>query len=221
MAWNLTVKTPPATEPITLTEAKAHLRVDFTDDDTYITSLITAARTMLEWTYDRALVTQTLVLGLDRFATPGWTPSWQAGWSPQLMGTYSSLPTFSIIELRPPVQAINAITYLDGTATLQTLDPTRYVLDKSESGRVFPAFNKIWPVTAYMPGAVSIEFVAGHGNAAAVPENMKSAIKLILGDLYENREQSVIEPRVSAAVELPLGVDELMAPWDRRRAMVR
>lgn len=35
-------------EPVTLEEAKAHLRVEFDDDDTYITALISAAREYVE-----------------------------------------------------------------------------------------------------------------------------------------------------------------------------
>ena len=220
MAWNLTVKTQPATEPITLTEAKAHLRVDFTDDDTYISGLISVARSTLEWAYDRAFITQTLVLTLDRFVQPATPlPSWGAGavavsgWGPAgtQWGWYA--PTWSVIELRPPVQQINAITYVDPTGATQTLDPTKYTLTKSEPGRVFPSLNNVWPVTALQPGAASIEFVAGYTSEANIPAAQLQAMKLILADLYEHREQSTIEPRISTAVELPYGVQELMAPW--------
>ncbi|MBV9418770.1 MAG: phage head-tail connector protein, partial [Alphaproteobacteria bacterium] len=37
---SLQLTTPPATEPITLAEAKTHLKVDTTDDDALITRLI-------------------------------------------------------------------------------------------------------------------------------------------------------------------------------------
>ena len=220
MAWNLTVKTAPTTLPITLAEAKAHLRVDFGDDDTYITALIGAAQSTLEWTYDRALMTQTLVLTLDRFVQPATPlPSWGAGtvaisgWGPAgtQWGWYA--PTWSVIELRPPVQQINAVTYVDPTGATQTLDPTKYTLTKSEPGRVFPSLNNVWPVTALQPGAVSIEFVTGYTSESNIPAAQLQALKLILGDLYEHREQSVIETRVSTAVELPFGVEELMAPY--------
>jgi peptide/nickel transport system permease protein len=52
--------TAPASEPITLTEAKAHLRVDFDDDDTLITAMIAAARGYVEEHCNRALLTQTV-----------------------------------------------------------------------------------------------------------------------------------------------------------------
>ena len=51
---SLTRQTPPAVEPVTVAEAKAHLRVDISDDDTYIGTLITAAREWCEEYLDRS-----------------------------------------------------------------------------------------------------------------------------------------------------------------------
>ena len=61
----LNLITPPAVEPVTLADAKAHLKVDTTDDDALITALITAARARAEWHTGRALITQSWTLWLD------------------------------------------------------------------------------------------------------------------------------------------------------------
>jgi uncharacterized phiE125 gp8 family phage protein len=93
--------TPPASEPVTLAEAKSHLRVDLNDDDTLINALITAARQMAEEYTRRAFITQT----------------WEATFLPL------GVPYRGIRLSRPPVQQIVSIT-VDG----QTLDPTKYEL---------------------------------------------------------------------------------------------
>ena len=53
----LQLVTPPAEEPVSLAEARLHLRVDFTDDDALITSLIAAARQAAETLTGRQFVT--------------------------------------------------------------------------------------------------------------------------------------------------------------------
>ena len=63
----LTLVTAPASEPVSLTEAKAHLRLDSADDDSLITALIRSARETAEAHMRRALVSQTWRLSLDRF----------------------------------------------------------------------------------------------------------------------------------------------------------
>jgi len=68
---SLTLNTPPAAEPVTLADAKAHLKVDSTDDDALIASLITAARARAEWHTGRALVTQSWTLWLDAWPQRG------------------------------------------------------------------------------------------------------------------------------------------------------
>lgn len=54
--------TPPIAEPITLTDAKDYLNVDFASKDTLITRLITDARRYAENLLHRSLVTQTIQL---------------------------------------------------------------------------------------------------------------------------------------------------------------
>src|SRR5690242_18545156 len=103
---NIKVITPPTSEPITLEEAKLHLRVDGVDDDTLITMLITAAREEVERLSFHALMTQTLELILDvwpydKSVFPGW-------------------PYGKIKIPRPPLQSVTSLTYKDSTGATTT-----------------------------------------------------------------------------------------------------
>ena len=165
------LKTAPAKEPMTLQEAKDHLRVTFTDDDAYIDPLIPAARKEAEDYMERALVTQTWELFLDKFPKTSSEP---------------------ILVPRPPLISITSIKYIDGDGAEQTWANTEYKVDeKAAPGRIFPAFDKTWPTPRLEANAVTIEFQAGYGpNAQDVQQNIAHALKLILTDWYENRDGS-------------------------------
>jgi hypothetical protein len=53
------------TEPVSLTDAKAWLRVDYTDDDTLITAMIKSARQSIEHFTNRALVPKDISLNAE------------------------------------------------------------------------------------------------------------------------------------------------------------
>jgi uncharacterized phiE125 gp8 family phage protein len=160
-----TLVTAPTTEPVTLDELKAQVRAEGSDEDAYLTSLIAAARQLVEVQTRRALITQTWRLTLDYF--PGGT-----------------------IDLtKVPVQSITSVVYDDTAGTAQTLSASDYVLDAdAEPARLYPAYSLIWPTTRAMPKSVRVTFVAGYGAASAVPQWAKHAILLTAAHWWMNRE---------------------------------
>ena len=188
----------PTTEPITAAEAKLHLRVDIGDDDALIDTLIVAARDQAEVFTGRQLITATWVYKIDRFPNPNMRPR-GGSWVSEIR-----LP-------RPPLITVGSITYLDGDAALQTLSTDVYAVDvATEPGRVTLKWNQSWPATQDIQDAVTVTFNAGYGTATAVPSDIKAAIKMLVGNLYENREATT---DISLAA-VPMAVESLL--WGRR-----
>src|SRR5688500_11691380 len=113
----LTRTAPPGTEPVTLDEAKAHLRVTTADDNTLITALIAAARQLVEDFTNRSLITQTWEWRLDAF--PSWT----------------------LCVPQAPLVSVTSIQYVDPSGVTQVLANTEYLVDaQSQPGRITPAY---------------------------------------------------------------------------------
>ncbi len=184
---SITVKTPPAKSPISLAEAKLHCRVDedITKDDSLIRSYIKAATENAEAITRRQFITATYELRLDRFP--------------------------AVIQFpRPPLWDVISVKYYDTDEAEQTLDESVYMMDEySTIGRITPAPGESWPGVGETIPTITIEFQAGYGDRDAVPEDIKSAIKLIVGHLYEHRETVLVG--VSGSV-VPRGADDLLAP---------
>lgn len=184
----LQLVTPPSGEPVSLAEAKLHLRVDVDDDDALISSLIATARQAAETLTGRQLISARWKLVLDAF------------------------PWGEILLAKCPVQSIVSIQYLDMNGLSQMLPSSDYVVDTAcEPARITPVFGKTWPPTLPQIGAVTVTFDAGYGAASAVPEGLKSWIKLRVGSLYAHREEMSILMR-GRIDPLPF-VDGLLDPY--------
>ena len=134
---------PANLSTVTLAEAKAHCRVDHSDEDAWFGIAIAAATAKAEHELGRALITQT----------------WEA--------VYDAFPAGGIELGRPTVQSIVSVKYLDGTGTEQTISSTGYVLDPDMlPGFVLPAAASAWPSAADAVNAVRVRFVQGWSSAS-------------------------------------------------------
>ena len=186
----INVTAHPAEEPVTLAEAKLHCRVDVDADDNLISSLITVARQYCETFTGRAFVTQTI-----QYDLPSW-PSRRAIFLP-----------------RPPVQSVSSVTWWDTEGNDTTLTAgTDYLVDTApQPALVLLPNGEQWPTERLYPvHPIRVEYIAGYGDASTVPEYLKSAIKLCVGNWYENREEVL----PAGHKELPLGVKALL--WQER-----
>jgi uncharacterized phiE125 gp8 family phage protein len=164
--------TAPIEEPVDLDEVKAQLRVDGTTEDTHLDRLRIAARNYIERTVlNRALVTQT----------------WDCYLQDWPLNNYIEIPL-------PPLVSITSIKYTDYLGVESTFASTNYMLDiQAEPGRVYLKWDKSWPsVSLQVVNGIVIRFVAGYGAASAVPEDIKQAILLNIGSMYENRENNMV-----------------------------
>jgi uncharacterized phiE125 gp8 family phage protein len=179
-------------EPVSVTEAKLHCRVDITEDDALIGSLIMAARQYAEEIAGRAFISQTWDYILDQF--PGCD---------------------RIVLPRPPLISISSVKYtLYESGATSTFSASSYFADTyAEPGAVILKPGYDWPGDALYPAnGVQVRYVAGYGSAGAnVPQPIRQAILLMVGAYYENREAFMVTGAVPK--ELPMGVEALLWPY--------
>jgi uncharacterized phiE125 gp8 family phage protein len=192
---SLTLITAPTVTPLSLVEAKQHLRVSHTDDDAIIQIYIQAATAYVDGKdgfLGRALVTQVWQLTLDAF------------------------PTDEIKIPLPPLQSIVSVQYDDPSGATLAVSALDFDVDTdSEPGWVVPNASFNWPTTLDAINAVRIQFTAGYlpnsdsppNYTANVPFNIKAGLLLIIGNLYENREDNVAGLVIN---KMPFGAEMLL-----------
>jgi len=178
----------PAEEPVTLAEAKAWLKVDGADEDALIATLITAARLHLESVTGRALLTQSWRLVLD---------AWPAAGEVQLPVA--------------PLSALTAIRAFDEDGDEHTIGLAQFLVEAGGA----PARLVLPPTVAGMPVlrqrfGIEIDYVAGFGEAADVPQELKQALLVLVAHWFEHRDAVVI---AGSGAVIPFGFDRLIAPW--------
>jgi hypothetical protein len=197
-------------EPITLTEAKAHLRVDINNDDDLIASLITAARLVAEVRLRMTLLQTTYDAYFDQF------PASSNGYFNRVIRQMGPNPSWlpngsGIIDLpKRPLVSVASVKYYDSTGTLTTYPTQNYFVSTGLGSRVQPLVGQVWPVVRPQVDGVVIRFTAGYATASQIPANIKAACKLMLGTWYEIRE----EVSDSAIYPVPQTVDLLLAASD-------
>jgi uncharacterized phiE125 gp8 family phage protein len=169
MHYSLRLLTDPLVEPLTLDEAKKHCRVDHDDEDELIQADIATAREQCEAQTGRQLIEATYWMYLDYF------PCWE------------------IVIPKPPLLSIETFEYTDTNGATQTLtEGTHFKVDKyGVKARVEPLYGKVWPYAREEMNAVRIKFKAGYGaNRGSVPGGIKKAMKIIVGELFVQRQES-------------------------------
>jgi len=166
------IVTQPASEPLTLAEVKEFLRVDHSDDDATLAIFIKAARQLCESYTRLALMPTTFEEYFDEF--------------PTATGTFKDEIRLS----RSPVSAVTYVKYIDGNDTTITTSASDYKTDLvSRPARISP--DNGWSGTYDTINAVFVRYVAGFADAASVPAPLKHGMMLVIGDMYENRTDSV------------------------------
>lgn len=181
---NIARTVAPTVTPVSLQEAKDHLRVSHTDEDTLITALIEAATSHFdgEGELGRALVTQTWAQWFSQ--APGW------------------------VRLRMgPFQSLVSVEYYDTSNSLQTATLSEFETWKDgDFVTLKPRDGSAWPEAHSRPDAIKVTYEAGYGDASDVPQSIKHAVLLLVGHFYENREATT-ELRVDV---LPMAVEALI-----------
>lgn len=186
--------TGPTSEPISLSDAKGHLRVDHAEDDQLILRQLKAARRYVEDAIGWALLAQTF----DQY----WD-SWPFGNRPLEL-------------LRQPIQSVTFVQYTDSTGAVTTLTAnTDYIVDLwGDPPRIAPAFGKLWPGAALAPlNAINARYVAGYATAADVHDELVHAVYMLLAHWYDNRSDVEVDARVRA-LEVPRTVDDILAKFN-------
>lgn len=179
----------PATEPLTLAEAKGFLRVDGIEEDAFISTLISAARLHIESVTGRALIAQ----------------SWRK--------TSDDWPDDRIVNLPvAPLISLTAITAYDLNGNAVPLVLTQFQPETAST----PACIFLPNLVAGMPvlrrhGGIEIDYVAGYGpNPGDVPADLRQAILSLVGYWFEHRDAVVI---AGSGAIVPPGFDRLIETY--------
>jgi uncharacterized phiE125 gp8 family phage protein len=177
--------------PVSLARARAHLRIDWADEDELVFAYLRAAVDAIERHIGRALSRQAFTDRAPRFPNAG----------------------ERLTLLRDPVTEITAVTYVDGDGAVQTLDAADYRSIEGEPWSIIAPLAGSFPSTEEREDAVRVAYVAGY-DAGACPPSLQSAVLLLLGHLYQNREAVNVGNIVTA---MPMAVQFLCEPFRRCR----
>lgn len=189
--------TAPTVEPISAADFKLHARIDGTDEDTYIESLISAVRMAIEQHTGRALISQT----------------WDY-WS-------DDVPETGIVKLpKPPLLSVTSITTYSDADVATVFSTSSYRVDVTDTmgGRVCLKSGAAWPGPVRITSGFNIRFVAGYGTTPeSVPDPLRQAIKSWVSHFYELREPVNVGNITS---EIPNHFLKLLWPYKTRLAFV-
>ena len=180
---------PTATNVVSLIQAKAHLRVEHSDDESLIETLIGVAQNVVEGYTGRFLQQVEGSFYFDDFHE------------------FMNLHAGPNLALRNSNSA-EGVTYLDTAGRQTVVDLDKYVLE----GKGYPARLRMLDTPSDVESdslnAVRVDVTVGHTQADR-PDALVAAMLLIIGHLYENR-QDVGQHKTHAT---PLASRYLMEPY--------
>jgi len=189
MSIKLEVSSAPAVEPVSTAEARSWLKLEAAGsppshaDDAFIDIAIKAAREEAEKVTGRALITQTLMLILDRFPIS----------EPEIHEGFRVGPDITTVldTIRLPggnVQSVTTVTTYDESDVSAVFASSNYIEDLGDNARIVLKQGASWPTDLRRARAIEIIYVAGYGAAASsVPAALRMAILEHVGHLYEHR----------------------------------
>ena len=218
--YGLRLIAPPTLEPVQLGEAMEHLNIQLDDRhmDGWLTRNIPAARQYCEGWLARTLAPQTLEVSYGGQALPTSVPAY---WQPLMLNPWVG---DSIPLPMGPVQSVLGVNYIDADGSPQVMEETDYVLDTwSDVAYLTLAHGSAWPEVQGSRNAIQIRYVAGYTfpedspSPYPLPWDLRAAMLLMLGHLFEHREATIAV--TGGLNEIPLGAKALMEPYRLRMGM--
>lgn len=188
----LVLTSGPASEPVTVAEAKAHLRIDQAQEDVLIASLILTSRLHIEAALGLALIDQRWRLSIDRW------------------------PRHGVLEVPiGPLNAVTAIGVRDAAGGVTIMPAARYLVDLSSKPARIAWNAPLLPKPGVEIGGIEIDLDVGFGaDGASVPAPLKHAILMLVAHWYEHRDPIEIG---SASARIPDAVSDLIQPFRKMR----
>ena len=198
---------------ITLTEAKAHLRVETSSEYPFIRSLIVTSRLHIEAALGLALIDQSWIWTID---------AWPIASDATAVATFgcgmvpfrSGASNLGISLPMRPVKAIDRIRIKQADDAWIVLDSRSYVVDGTgHPARLLP--TSMWLSSPLAPAqGIEITFTAGYGpGGSSVPAQIRHALLMLVAHWFENREPVELGARGAGAVRIPDTVSDLLLPF--------
>lgn len=173
------LKTPPTSEPVTLAEAKAWLKVDHDAEDTLIQLLITAVRERCEAITGLSLMTQQWVAYL-----PYWPVQTEDNWWDGIReGAMAWEPIQAVPLCHGPVRQIDGFSLFDRDGNAFVYPSDFYLLDRTRDKVILQAGAPV-PKGERVVNSIEITYTTGY---EIVPGAIKTGLLKLLAHLYEHR----------------------------------
>lgn len=187
--WQLQRIAGPDVEPLTLDQARQHLKLDadLTAEDETISDWIVGARELTEDFCKRTWVESTWLLSLDRF------PDYPQPDDPRIV-----LPMGPVLE-------VVRVSYTDQQGVGQDISDYQQAL-RTVPAWIAPAHNQGWPYARCAEAAVQIEYRAGYvsggspTDASRVPARVRQTMRAILARWYEKRGEVDVDDLLMAGL---------------------